>query len=564
MTLIKVDMFKGRAPKIASRLLPEGMGTVVTNCRLDTGDIEPIHTKGADIKAGNSSWSGPVQTVYKYDVDANGDAIWFRWNQGVDVVRSPVAGNTNNRVYYTGHETSAGDMRPRVTNYMNALSGGVEPYPDVNGYRLGVPAPSQAPSVAVVGDPPATPENETSESRAYVYTFVTAFGEEGPPSMPSSIVNLYPVTQTTAVSGFDVAEPTISGELGLGYNITHKYIYRTVTTSGGTTEYQWVDSIPLAEATYPDSKLTLALGEVIPSTGWVAPPNNMKGLTSMSNGIMVAYLDNEVLFSEPFLPHAWPDKYRKSTDYPIVGVGTIGNTVVVTTEAYPYVASGAHPSNMVLNRLPENQACVSERSIVNMGRYVMYASPDGLVAVSGNTVKLATDPIMKRSQWQALKPETIHAYHYEGNYIAFYTVDGTQKCFSFDPEEGVYIDIDGLTSVAGAYNDPEDDALYLIDTEGAISLFEGGAANTYTWVSKEYKLASPLNMAAARIEAESYNDLVFKLYVDGELKHEETVSSDFAFRLPSGYRSNQFQFEVSGTDILQSVSVASSMGELIG
>jgi hypothetical protein len=36
-----------------------------------------------------------------------------------------------------------------------------------------------------------------------------------------------------------------------------------------------------------------------------------------------------------------------------------------------------------------------------------------------------------------------------------------------------------------------------------------------------------------------------------------------AFRLPSGYRSNQYEVKVVGSDIINSIYIASSMSEII-
>ena len=60
-----------------------------------------------------------------------------------------------------------------------------EPLIPTTTYRLGVPAPDGAPTVAVSG---TGNEGAIDITTAYVYTFVTEFGEEGPPSPPSEFV----------------------------------------------------------------------------------------------------------------------------------------------------------------------------------------------------------------------------------------------------------------------------------------------------------------------------------------------------------------------------------------
>ena len=548
MAIFKIDLFKGTAPKLAARLLADGAAKTAVNCRLDSGDLAPI--RGLSNITSTVESAGAENSLYKYDTVGGVDQ-WFRWDEDVDVVRSPIAANTSNRVYFTGD--SVDEKRPRSTYNVVAVGGGTV-YPSVS-FRLGIPAPTSAPTMTVVGSAPAETDNEVKEARSYVYTFVSLNGEEGPPSPPSAVLDLYPTSQTVNLTTMETGLPVSS-------DINVKNIYRTVTSTAGTF-YMYVDSVVLATQDYSDSQTALQLQGALPSTDWVAPPAGMIGLTSLSNGILAGFKDNEVMFCEPFMPHAWPTKYRMSTDYSIVAIKAVGSSLIVTTKAYPYVVQGTHPSNMTLSRMRENQSCVSKRSIVNMGSHVMYASPDGLVSASGTSAVLSTDMVFSRTQWQALKPETIHGYMYEGNYIGLYTVSGVQKGFIFNPKTSLLSDLTGVTALTGGYSDPEDDALYFIDSSSQIKQFDSGSEITYEWHSKQYKLGRPINMAVAQVEAESYSNITISVYAESGLVHSQAVLNERAFRLPSGYRSNQFEVKLVGTDIINSVSVATSMSDII-
>ena len=548
MAIFKIDLFKGTAPKLAARLLADGAAKTAVNCRLDSGDLAPI--RGLSNITSTVESAGAENSLYKYDTVGGVDQ-WFRWDEDVDVVRSPIAANTSNRVYFTGD--SVDEKRPRSTYNVVAVGGGTI-YPSVS-FRLGIPAPTSAPTMTVVGSAPAETDNEIKEARSYVYTFVSLNGEEGPPSPPSAVLDLYPTSQTVNLTTMETGIPYPS-------DINVKNIYRTVTSTAGTF-YMYVDSVVLATQDYSDSQTALQLQGALPSTDWVAPPAGMIGLTSLSNGILAGFKDNEVMFCEPFMPHAWPTKYRMSTDYSIVAIKAVGSSLIVTTKAYPYVVQGTHPSNMTISRMRENQSCVSKRSIVNMGSHVMYASPDGLVSASGTSAVLSTDMVFSRTQWQALKPETIHGYMYEGNYIGLYTVSGVQKGFIFNPKTSLLSDLTGVTALTGGYSDPEDDALYFIDSSSQIKQFDSGSEITYEWHSKQYKLGRPINMAVAQVEAESYSNITISVYAESGLVHSQAVLNERAFRLPSGYRSNQFEVKLVGTDIINSVSVATSMSDII-
>jgi len=83
--------------------------------------------------------------------------------------KGPIAGDTLQRTYYTG------DGEPRMTTLADAISGGGNDYPK-NFFVLGVTNPTTAPTVGHTGGAAA------NETRAYVYTFVTQYGEESAPS----------------------------------------------------------------------------------------------------------------------------------------------------------------------------------------------------------------------------------------------------------------------------------------------------------------------------------------------------------------------------------------------
>ena len=71
----------------------------------------------------------------------------------------------------------------------------------------------------------------------------------------------------------------------------------------------------------------------------------------------------------------------------------------------------------------------------------------------------------------------------------------------------------------------------------------------------------PALFSSARIMADSYTDLVFRVFRDEQQVLELAVTSDRGFRLPAG-RGSRWQFELAGTDTVTAVIVASSMAEL--
>jgi len=137
----------------------------------------------------------------------------------------------------------------------------------------------------------------------------------------------------------------------------------------------------------------------------------------------------------------------------------------------------------------------------------------------------------------------------------------------FDPDSPEI----GLTTsdelVVNTYLDIENDILYLTDAE-VIFAWEGDSANkqSYIWKSGKIRLKTPVNLGAAIVEAETYNDVVLKYYADISgtmtLKLTQTIADDQPFRLPGGFLSNIFEIELTGTDTVSRVSLAENVWEL--
>ncbi len=114
------------------------------------------------------------------------------------------------------------------------------------------------------------------------------------------------------------------------------------------------------------------------------------------------------------------------------------------------------------------------------------------------------------------------------------------------------------------YNDPVEDALYLVFVEsgqGRVKKYNAGTPLTYTWQSKELRLENPICPGCALIDAEAY-PVQFTLYADGQQKHTQSVADGKMFRLPAGYRAKTFQVKVSGATEVNQIIVAENPSEI--
>jgi hypothetical protein len=515
------------------------MAQTALNLNLESRTLRPWRGL-QDIQTGLTT--GTPSTIYRFGLDLLSDTqYWFNFtSKDVDLVKGPLVADQTERTIYTG------DGAPKWTNNTLALT--APPYPAA--YRdLGVPAPSTAPTVSVTGT-----GSGTEETRVYLYTNVTTYGEESAPSPASAEVTVAASGHTVTITGFATAPTGNSSTVA-------RRIYRSVTSATGVTNYYFIKELPNGTSSTTDD-VGDAIGEPIETSDWLLPPSTMFGITAMANGVLVGFDQNDVCISVAYVPYAWPLAYRLSTDYPIVGGKAIGNQVVVLTTGNPYLLSGVAPESMTLTKLEWPQACVSKRSIVNVGGAVVFASPDGLCAVDGaGQLTNLTEALFSRDDWQALNPESMHGYVHNGRYVGFYDTGVIQGGFVFEPRQGdaafSYID----TYATAGYADLIQDELFLKVTTKIQKWNATGAYSNYTWLSGVSTLERPENLGVAMVRADAY-PVTFKLYADEVLKHTQSVSNNLPFRLPSGYKAAQYEVEISGANEVYEVLVASTPTEL--
>lgn len=393
---------------------------------------------------------------------------------------------------------------------------------------------------------------EDKSTRVYVYTYVSELAEEGPPS-PTVSIDVDP-GQNVDLSGMD------TGPVG-SYNITQKNIYRS--DDGG--DYLFVAQVAVAVTTYSDTSTLedIAENDAMPSALWDPPPSDLTGLVALPGGVLAGISGNQVCFSEPYYPHAWPSIYRLAFDYDPVALGATGTSIIVTTEGDPSIITGNDPSNMDPDDLEEGGACLSKRGLVDMGYAIIWPGPTGLMYSSGGVPRVITPDLWTEKEYQALKPESWHAYRYHGRYLCFYDDGTTQAGFIFDPREPTSSLTFITTYATGGFNDPLTGDVYLV-VSGKIQRWNADAANplTMTWKSKAFRAPFPTTMGWMKVIADSYDDLTVKFYADGVLKQTKTVASKAAYRLPAGYRAEVMEVEVTGTDEVKMIVMAQALEEI--
>jgi hypothetical protein len=537
MPAIVVKAFGGMRPIVEPHLLDPSESVLAQNVRLISGAVQPL--RGSTVLR-SLNVTAP-KTIWRFGNSTNESEWWLEFANQTDVIRSPIPSDSWGRTYWTDGAT------PKYAPSTLLLSG-TGAYPGAS-YTLGVPAPTAAPSIFG-----AASSEPSAETRSYVYTYVSAFGEEGPPSPPSPPQTLNPDLAVTVSS-------MQTGPSG-AYSITLKRIYRT-SAVGSSAQFQFVTEIPVATTSYVDTVAQASLGEVLATEDWQPPPAGLRGLKMLANGGAIGFVGNTVYTTEPNLPHAWA--HSTAIEDTIVGIGVFRQGAALLTNGHPYIFTGADPGAMTPERLERPLACLSRESIVDTGDGCLYASSEGLVSVGAGGAEVATKRLISQAQWHAYDPSSMVGAVIEGRYHCLYTTSGGQRgmlIFDFEGGGAVFTvsNINEATAITAMYADPRTGNLYMAQG-GNIVRYDRGSALSGVWRSGIYRLASPANMACFAVDAASY-PVTLRVFADGAMVHTASVASRFAQRLPAGFEATEWSFELEGSAKMTRIVLATSMSEL--
>lgn len=539
MPTLRIAGFDGVVPRTSATMLGERQAQQADNARLYKGELRPWRAAALAYAPPNTT----TRSVHKL-MDLEGNARWLTWATDVDVVPGPSADVEDIRIYYTG------DGAPKKTNWLLAGEG-AGPYPG-DWQDMGVPAPAAAPTVAVTtGDALAV------ETRAYVYTYVNTFGdltEESAPS-PASVTTTVGVGQAVVVSGF-TAPP--AGQR----NITARRIYRTVTSSSGG-NYAFVAEIPVATISYTDNLKAPELGEALSTLGWSMPPSDMRGIVSLAGGILAGFSGNTVYFSEPYFPHAWPLRYAMNVPHKIVALGAIGSSLVVLTDLNPYIITGIVPGAMSMEKVALPEPCISKSSVVVDEIGVVYASPNGLVAIGPQTRGLVTQNLFRRDEWQQYAPSLLTGAVFEGHYFGFFrSPTKGSGCMVLSRD-----DVPALSffdaSALGTHVDSRNARLYYIGVDDG-RVYEADADASiplaFEWRSKRFVLPQAVSFSVIKVDAD-YSD------PDGVASFNrqvaEALAANAVYFAPANNPSfDSFDFTLDDVEIDWSVGIGSMLDTL--
>ena len=350
---------------------------------------------------------------------------------------------------------------------------------------------------------PAQLSAGTFRAYNYVYTWVSRYGEEGPPSPPSN-----PVYSDSLVPGAELNMNLSSAPASVRDLSGLVRLYRS-TPGIDEARFQFVGEqkvtdVSADEITFTDNAENV--GEPVPSRDWLPPPAGLQGLTRLENGSLCGFIGRDMFFSIPFLPHAWPEQYTIRVDDPIVAVAETPLGLHVLTSGLPVLLTGV-PGSFAVTTSEFPEACLDANTVVRMGDSIMYFSPDGLAQLAGIEGQVVTESFLTPEDWRDKYLEQgLRGYYWEDRYVALSGTTTTGFMLERTVPGLVEVGMGFPNLPTAGYSDRNDGNLYLA-IGSRLHLFD--AANdalVWLWSSRLRTTAGLKAYTRALVHIESMRD----------------------------------------------------------
>lgn len=560
MVTITLGSFSGMAPRVSNRLLKDNAASQALNTRLDSGMLrgmrEPEHVYTVQ------DMESPRRIFRVKETDST-DAVWFASGApNSNLIQSPLVNETLGRWYFFEEGRD-----PKVILF-EEVQNGEKPY------RLRVQPPLSAPMLEQHTQ--VDEEDPLIESRVYVISYVTEWGEETTPS-PSATIEV-PVKAEVRLRNFysSVYKPLE------GRDFEFVRIYRTIFGQSSSQLF-FVADVEWGTEDFVDDvePAKIAFNTTFPAPN-DPPPSGIYGARVHPSGSLVAFKGRDVYFSRPYLPHAWPESWVLSVEDQIVAIEVVDSNVLVLTKGRPVILYGQDVSSMGKRSFPMALPCSNYRAVVAMPEGIYYPSREGLVIFGRNGPQLLTTGLIAQDQWEReFYSEDIVAIRHENMYVAT-KPNGSGFVLTGSGQSMSLVHLVGLGGLVDFHADKWTGKSYLLKN-GEVYRWDPPRGNevTYKWRSKEFYSPEPVNFSAVQasfeLKPEVYeqgafdppddyewgvdykSQLLFRAWADGQLVGTIKLNQESIHRLQAGYKGSVWQFEIEGQCPVHSVTVSDSV-----
>jgi hypothetical protein len=403
---------------------------------------------------------------------------------------------------------------------------------------------------------PPVPNDSTLEMLYAVYTVTDDWGRESAPSAvsPEFYTNF---GESILVSGFPTTYPN-------GQTIKI-YVTRPTWASGNEMDMAEERSGYFLQAEFPigPSSATVPIdmpGTALTTYDYERAPDDLYDLQSYRGGQLLGLSGNMVRASIKNAFHAWPRRFsiRFYGEAQRLIVGR--NIAYVLTDEAPLAmripADCSGPSCFQSRQIDKPLPCASRRSAAMYGDTAIYATYDGLVALTGEEWKYF--PQWDRDEWRRMRPDTIVGEVFGDAY--FFKANG--KTYRLDLRTDA---LKALTTISTdgdllSFHASTRGHLLYSSTTGIHRWNEGTAKKTAKWA--RYRAAHGNVRYVSAMHAIAIGTASIKAYSDGSESALKAVVGHTTTRFRAA-RGHDFGVHITTQGEVSHVIIGSSINQVL-
>lgn len=399
-------------------------------------------------------------------------------------------------------------------------------YDGTNSYTLGIEKPD---NITIT-----TGSGNLTGTYQYAYTYYNS--SDNTESVPI-------LSDSLTLSNNNV---TISISASTNSQVDKIRIYRI---GGSITSFTLVNTIDNATTAYTDniSDSSIAGNHIMDTQDNNPYPKGAKQLV-YTQGIIVSYIDDKLIWSKIGNPNYWPAANYIKFESDITGIGVIASGLLIFLANKTYIIQGTSPELFTKFLLSSDQGCKTPKSIRYVNNYIVWASDDGICTTNGGQIQILSLNLLDKISLDIVSSGVI-----DSKYFALLS---NGKILVADFRFGMafyYLDVPNISNIQQVK--PYDLLLFYNNEDKYLYSLNGKTNLTFTYLSPKYSdgILSRLKYYQ-QIYLAYKGQLHINVYIDDNLVLSTDITRDL-IKLPAvKQRGRWIQFEITGTGELYELS----------
>lgn len=513
---MRITQFGGLVPKLSTKFLPAGKAEIAENLDVYGNHLQPIRTPKDTgeklLSPCGAVFSGKPKTVHR------AGSVLVAWDTTIFTTTDWTRKLGETTFLFVEGGVLYRQSAERILSKQCPIKVGIT-RPNCPTISLGVDtqAGCEAQEIRPICVPYNTCDNvpHPPVPVSYLFTYMNACGEESAHSRPSDVLDIAWGDAVTVT----VDDPHVPD------NAVSRRWYRAVTDNEANTHWLLVGETPITQTSFYDLNCPCDFGCELSTETHDAPPDCLEGVIATSTNLTIVWSNKHFWVSEHNFPHAYNLNNEFRLRYAIQGMYEITGQIekgvhynaLAITDGLHYTIEALEPGEVQIAEIQQRYKCYAGTP-VRAESQVLYASPQGLVAITMSGEELLTGHLMTEREWRAFEPRTLRIVYHDDRIIGFTRTGGFIYQIGRDKRrDGEFVTHNIVVDMG--YTD--ETSRCLVFTGPTILEWNAGMLARYDWKSSTSTEAGLWRPVACKVVSPEFDNITPRGYKRAKAAYED-------------------------------------------